>query len=778
MQAEDPAQNKKVTPASLVPLPACWLPAEELILYPNSSFYDYTGLSGRFKFEELANHIHPHDETPLLELLNNPQPATQSLYLRLRNQKKEYRWHCLSWVPYSAEETAKGYLCLLQDVHELYQQDEHLEEKVQQIFDELQEKESLLAQANKEMTISNARLRNILDSTKDAICSRDMDTRLLAFNKAYEEEFLKIYGTMPQVGKRIDETFAHLPAERDHTATIWKRALQGEEYTIFQEFGDQRLQRKYYEVTLSPIVEASGEQIGATAIMHDVTRERSIEKELKDAREFLILAENMPHIIFTTDSAGKPDYLNQAFYEYTGLQFHDTESSFGTLILHPDELETIINNWINSVNNLEGLQQEVRLRHHSGEFRWNLLRFLPLINGEHQAYKWIGSVTDIHEAKVSEELQRRAAQEFRQLADSLPQIIWTANPDGHTNYMNNKWYEYMGLDPERYDTNDWSPIVHPDDRELALQKWAYAVAHKEEYLIEYRFRHRQGQYRWFLGRGLPLYNEQGEVIKWFGSATDIHDQKLQNKRLWQQNQQLNQINQYLDNFVHTAAHDLRAPIANIKGLLSLLEDATPDKKEQITHNLQRSAERLDTTLQGMIQLIEVQNHTGDISRDINVGDVFFETLTDFETELSAIEHELETDFTDCPNICFVLPYLKSSFRNLISNSIKYRKTDEKLYLRVQCRQEEGFLLFIFRDNGIGIDMKRVGKNLFKPFRRFTNQAQGKGIGMHIVKNMLVKTGGKIEVESSPGEGTTFYLYLKNQHDIREQEEPEYPPIMS
>lgn len=637
----------------------------------------------------------------------------------------------------------------------------------------LQEKETLLAQANKELQVSNAKLRNILDSAKDAICSRDTNMLLLAFNKAYEEEFSQIYGLKPQVGQGIEDHFTHIPLELDQNAALWKRALQGEEFTILQEFGDLRLKRKYYEITMSPIFGVPGMLVGATAMIHDVTRERSIEKELKDAREFLILAENMPHIIFTTDSSGKPDYLNQAFFEYTGLNALDTENSFGELIMHPDEIEGIKSNWIRSVQELEGLQQEVRLRHHSGEYRWNLLRFLPLVNGEHQAYKWIGTVSDIHEAKVSEELQRRAAQEFRQLADSLPQIIWTADAEGHTYYMNNKWYEYTGLDSAQHDPESWSQIVHPDDREQALEKWTYAITHKQEYLIEYRFRNQQGQYRWFLGRGLPLYNEQQEVIKWFGSATDIHDQKIQNKRLLQQNQQLNQVNQYLDNFVHTAAHDLRAPIANIKGLLSLLEDASAEKKASITHNLNRSAERLDTTLQGMIQLIEVQSHTGDISKDINLGEVFFETLADFETELSAIDYDLETSFEDCSNITFVLPYLKSAFHNLLSNAIKYRKKERKLQLKASCFQDGNFLLFKFQDNGIGIDMNRVGKNVFKPFRRFTNQAQGKGIGMHIVKNMLVKTGGKIEVESQPDEGTTFFLYIKNQQESREQEESGY-----
>lgn len=1007
MQPTNHARDHQSTPASVLPLPAWWLGEKKDILYPNESFCAHTGAANSLSATELAEYLHPLDRDSVLKLIENPPSEKQSLYLRLLGRNGAYRWHCLSWAPCTGQESPGGYLSLLQDIHELYNQEEYLQQRFRKIFDEtfqltaltdlegrlletnrsalvfggyspesvygkplweagwwnknpqsrqrlkqavqqaaagklvrieewiqgaggkeiyidfslkpvygdnqqaqyliaeghditelkktkdqlkvseikwrtlventpdiiarhdtslrylfinsaiqrstglsvshfigklpeevalpqgqiqhykyalqralqekkqveytiqrqasrnsqalfititpelnehrevesllvltrditeLQEKEKQLAQANRELLISNAKLRNILDSTKDAICSRDMDMRLLAFNKAYAEEFHKIYGIDPEVGQTIEETIGHLPDEFGNSLNIWKRALRGEEFTILQEFGDSRYERKYYEITLAPIYGEHGLLIGATSITHDVTRERNIEKELKDAREFLILAENMPQIIFTTNSSGTPDYLNQAFYEYTGLHEVDMRSSFGDMIVQPGHLEPLRAEWARAISMLEGIELEIQMRHNTGEYRWNLLRFLPLINGDHHAYKWIGSITDIHEAKVTEERQRLAAQEFRQLADSLPQIIWTARPDGFINYLNNKWYEYTGLNPEERDTNDWSTQLHPEDREQAIQSWEHAVANKEEYLVEYRFRNQQGQYRWFLGRGLPLYTEQGEVIKWFGSATDIHDQKLQNKQLWQQNLQLNQINQYLDNFVHTAAHDLRAPIANIKGLLGLLQDAAEDKKEIILRNLELSAERLDTTLQGMIQLIEVQSHTGDISRDINVAEVFFETLADFESELSAIEYEVETDFEGCPNITFVLPYLKSSFRNLLSNSIKYRKAEEKLKLKVRCRQEGDFLVFTFQDNGIGIDMARVGKNLFRPFRRFTNQAQGKGIGMHIVKNMLVKTGGKISVESKLGEGTTFYLYFKIQQDARGQEEPDY-----
>ncbi len=634
---------------------------------------------------------------------------------------------------------------------------------------ELKEKEKLLARANQDLSLSNLKLRNILDSTKDIICSRDNQLNLLAFNKAFEDAYRKLYGLTPEPGKSLEQTLSHLPEIIESTKANWNRALQGEAFTILQELGDARYKKVTFETNFNPIYNENNKVIGATFIGRDVTQEQKIEKELKDAREFLILAENLPQIIFTTGSDGLPDYLNQAFYEYTGLSDDEIKGVFGENFIYPGDLKALAVSWSDAVSKQEGLQQEIRIRHHSGEYRWNLIRFLPLLNGQHNPFKWIGSATDIHEAKISEEQQRLAASEFRQLTESLPQIIWTATPEGKINYLNYKWYEYTGQERGRINFDNWVTLLHPEDQELVAESWQHAIANKEEYINEYRLRNKEGQFRWFLGKALPLFNTNGEVIKWFGSFTDIHDQKLQNKRLWLQNMQLNQINQYLDNFVHTAAHDLRAPIVNIKGLVSLLEDVNEEKKDQIVHNLKISSDRLDSTLQGMIQLIEAQSQTGDLSRNINVREVFTQILNDYKEELEEIEHELDIDFSDCYNINFVLPYLKSTFRNLISNSLKYRKEGEVLKLTIKCRQEDDFLIFSYKDNGIGIDMARFGKNLFRPFRRFTSQASGKGIGMHIVNNMMVKTGGKIKVESTLGEGTTFTLYLKNQPVIREED---------
>jgi PAS domain S-box-containing protein len=122
---------------------------------------------------------------------------------------------------------------------------------------------------------------------------------------------------------------------------------------------------------------------------------------------------------------------------------------------------------------------------------------------------------------------RESAELYRLLAEAIPQIIWTADAFGSYDYYNRRWYEYTGLTPEQTLGWGWQPVLHPEDAERCLKRWAKAIATGEDYEIEYRFkRASDGAYRWHLGRALPVRNAAGEIIKWCGTSTDIHDHKL------------------------------------------------------------------------------------------------------------------------------------------------------------------------------------------------------------------------------------------------------------
>ncbi len=114
---------------------------------------------------------------------------------------------------------------------------------------------------------------------------------------------------------------------------------------------------------------------------------------------------------------------------------------------------------------------------------------------------------------------------FRQLADAMPQMVWSTLPDGSHDYYNARWYEFTGAPPGSTDGEGWNDMFHPDDQERAWGIWRHSLETGEPYEIEYRLRHHSGEYRWTLGRALPVRDETGTIIRWVGTCTDIHEQK-------------------------------------------------------------------------------------------------------------------------------------------------------------------------------------------------------------------------------------------------------------
>ncbi|MCB2409069.1 PAS domain-containing protein [Hymenobacter lucidus] len=139
-----------------------------------------------------------------------------------------------------------------------------------------------------------------------------------------------------------------------------------------------------------------------------------------------------------------------------------------------------------------------------------------------------------------EELIRRQAEEqFRFFADFIPQLVWFTDPTGFHTYFNQRWIDFTGYSlADSVGPDMWNNLLHPDDRQRARDIWGHSLATGEFYEIEYRFKSKNGDYRWFLGQAQPQFDENGKIRQWFGTCTDIHDQKLTELALRQREQEL------------------------------------------------------------------------------------------------------------------------------------------------------------------------------------------------------------------------------------------------
>lgn len=183
-------------------------------------------------------------------------------------------------------------------------------------------------------------------------------------------------------------------------------------------------------------------------------------------------------------------------------------------------------------------------------------------------------------------------QQYRLLAEGLPQFVWISCPNGQFTYCNHHWYRYTGLTPEQTLDSGWAAVLHPDDQERTQALWQNAMAIGESYEIEYRFRRAQdGQYRWHLASIGPIRDARGQIINWVGTAIDIEDRKQTEEMLQQQTEQLIKANRIKDEFLAVLSHELRSPLNPILGWSKLLRSRTFDaqKTAQALETIERNA---------------------------------------------------------------------------------------------------------------------------------------------------------------------------------------------
>lgn len=235
-----------------------------------------------------------------------------------------------------------------------------------------------------------------------------------------------------------------------------------------------------------------------------------------------------------------------------------------------------------------------------------------------------------------------------------------------------------------------------------------------------------------------------------------------NRELALKNSELEEVNSFMDSFVHGAAHDLRSPLLNIKGFVELLPLVeSPDERQSIFRELNSASRRMEQILAGLVELIEFQRSEGPKPKVILLRELIEQTLADLESYLNKHNGHITLEIPPDLTICYIEAYLQSIIYNLLHNAIKYRSLHRPLSINIAVREEPaGFVQIIVKDNGMGMDLERYGHLLFKPFRRLTVEREGIGIGLSIINKVAKKNGGYIEVESKLDSGTTFRVYLK------------------
>ncbi|QEM12456.1 PAS domain-containing protein [Mucilaginibacter rubeus] len=341
---------------------------------------------------------------------------------------------------------------------------------------------------------------------------------------------------------------------------------------------------------------------------------------------------------------------------------------------------------------------------------------------------------------------KQSEERFRFLLNAIPQQVWTAQPDGTLNYVNDVVRDDFGDDSnETIVGNGWRNYVHPDDLQGALEKWARSLHNGREYLTEFRLLFADGNYYWHLSRALPLI-EEDRIVLWVGTNTNIHQQKTNEFKK--------------DEFISIASHELKTPLTTIKAFFQLTQREINQQPriQPLIGKAQRQLDRLGRLIDDLL----------DVSR-INAGKMIYHK-EEFNFKLmlrevvESMQHTTNTHqimlATDCQ-----VTYNGDQHRieqvmvNLIGNALKYSPDADQVIVR--CAQENQNLIVSVEDFGIGIPEEHL-KGLFDRFYRVDNSSaryQGLGLGLFIAAEIVKRHGGSFWIESIPDKGSTFFFLL-------------------
>ncbi|AXR62344.1 PAS domain-containing sensor histidine kinase [Leptospira mayottensis] len=342
--------------------------------------------------------------------------------------------------------------------------------------------------------------------------------------------------------------------------------------------------------------------------------------------------------------------------------------------------------------------------------------------------------------------------------------------------VNSSLLDIIGYSRDEILKLTFQDITHPDDLTADLNLLQETLEGKRDsYRMEKRYFHKNGSTIWILLIVSLVRDSQKKPLFFISQIQDITDRKNMLSALIEKNETLQALsnhlterNSQLEEFNQIVSHNLRAPIGNIFTLTTMLCEKYGRDKDELLQSLEMSVKDLMTTLSDIVEVIKIRRNRNVDKQPILFKDAFNKIQNLLSTEINKMSVEIQTDFTAAPEILYSKVYLESILLNLLSNALKYSDPNRKSEISFVSYIKDKKIFLIVRDNGLGIDLRKYGHQIFKMNKTFHREKEGQGIGLFMTKNQIESLGGEITVESSPGKGTSFLINFDKYNDFEQR----------
>ncbi|AFY34690.1 PAS domain S-box protein [Calothrix sp. PCC 7507] len=704
-------------------------------------------------FEGWMDNIHP-DDREMVRMAANQCIQTGSLSIEYRVIRPD---GSIRWV------RDRGYN--LED-------ESGLTRRIAGIAEDITERKQIAAALQESTAILNA----INQTSPTLIFVKDRQGKMLMANPATVQAIGKPEAAI--VGK-TDFDFHINRAEAEQIVENDRLILETGQLQTFEEIVEVAAGRRTYLSTKSPYRDSQGNIIGLIGISFDISDRKQAEAALRKSEERAHLAIKVGRLgTWSYDPVTNLVELDERMREIWG----EPVSAIAPLAIimeriHPDDQARVARAIGAALDPRSSGTYEIEYRiiWPDGTEHWVLANGQTQFATEGVAKKAIaftGTALDITERKQAEATLRQSEERYRYLAESIPQLVWTADTNGRMTDVNQRWSEFTGLTLAQAQSEGWQAIVHPDDLPLLTQNWATAQQAGTHYQAEGRMRRADGTYHWHLHQAVPLKNPQGRVIKWFGTATDIEDQKQldqQRQLLLEQEQaaraQAETANRIKDEFLAVLSHELRSPLNPILGWSRLLLNGKLDatKTTQAVQIIERNAKLQAQLIEDLLDISRILVGKFRLENaPVNLAAIIVAAQETVQLAAQAKSIQIQTVLD--PNIEQVLgdaARLQQVIWNLLTNAVKFTNPGGRVEIRLDGVDSHAQIQVTDTGKGIHPDFL---PHVFEYFRQedgaTTRKFGGLGLGLAIVRHLVELHGGTVRAASpGEGEGATFTVRL-------------------
>lgn len=462
--------------------------------------------------------------------------------------------------------------------------------------------------------------------------------------------------------------------------------------------------------------------------------------------------------------------INQRLAEINGLSI---EAHLGRTVREivpdlADEVEPLFRRVLDTGEPLLHLELNGETTAQPGVQRTWIENWYPLRDADEHIIGINVVVQEITQRKQMELTLRKSEDRFRTLADNIAQLAWIADASGSIGWYNQRWFDYTGTTLEEMQGWGWQKVHHPDHVDRVVERFRNCVETGEIWEDTFPLRSRNGQYRWFLSRAIPIRDQQGAILRWFGTNTDITDRKHLEDTLAAQTEELSRTNRLKDEFLAALSHELRTPLNPILVWTQMMREKrlTPTKTEEALATIERNTRQQIALVNDLLDVSRViQGKLNLKLQPVDLATIVHDAIA--TVQFTAQAKRIEIAVHDLPELPVMgdRDRLQQVFWNLLSNSIKFTPEAGRIDIEgsISINNTTRYAQIRVMDNGIGITPEFL-PHVFDHFRQAdgstTRKYGGLGLGLSIVRHLVELHGGSATVESpGVGQGATFTIRL-------------------